>query len=72
MLAALYRCYFVNWELLRSVLWLNTDTEGDEPVSHHLRYTHTMSKTIKWIGVDKIVDEVYIFVFVEHSCVRCE
>ena len=44
-----YCCCFVNWEIQRSVLKINMDIGGDEPVTHHLRYIHTMSNTIKWI-----------------------
>ena len=30
-----------------AVLTLNTDTGGDEPVTHHLTYIHMISNTIK-------------------------
>ena len=47
------RCCFVNGELQRSVLNLNTDRGGDEPVTYHLiyiyMYIYVISKTIKYI-----------------------
>jgi len=47
-----YRCCFVNWDLQRAILGLNTERQEEEQGKDHL--TYCVALMVKWSMIDSL------------------